>query len=80
MASPDISKLDLLSPSWLYIKEYTEHRLVELRDKNESPGLNIDETNILKGKIQYAKEIIKLADEKTNFKKPVVENTDAEVW
>jgi len=51
---------DKTSIEWLRLKEYCNDRLNEMREENDSTSLDIDETNKLRGMIEFAKEILEL--------------------
>jgi len=52
--------IDKTSIEWLHIKEHCESRINEMRIENDSTSLDIDETNKLRGMIEFAKEILEL--------------------
>lgn len=55
------------SQEWLDIKEWAEGRLQELREQNDSDATE-RETSILRGKIEFAKEILTLGESNPQIK------------
>lgn len=56
--------LDRNSATWLGIAKLVEARLAELRESNDNSQLTLGETNLVRGKIDFAKEILALGDDK----------------
>ena len=52
--------IDKNSLEWRYIMDYVEERINELRNDNDSIVLSIEETYFIRGKIDFAKEILDL--------------------
>lgn len=61
------------SDEWRQVKAFCEQKIAEMRVDNDNPGLDFDETNVLRGRIQFAKEILEL--EQDPEPKPKVADT-----
>lgn len=57
-------ELDLYSGTWYYVRDYCKKRLDELRKDNDNPNFDDLLTAILRGRIQFAKEILDLSKPK----------------
>lgn len=51
------------SPTWVYIEDWANIRLAEVRQANDSQLLDATKTAILRGKIKTLKEILALPDD-----------------
>lgn len=52
--------LDDLSSTWIFIKNWAEKDLEELRRKNDNPNLNELQTQLIRGKIKKLKNLLEL--------------------
>lgn len=53
-------EFDPYSVTWLYVRDYCNKRLDELRRDNDNPTFDDLLTAVLRGRIQFAKEILDL--------------------
>lgn len=63
-------ELDPYSGTWIYVRDYCKKRLEELRRDNDNPNLDDLSTAILRGRIQFAKEILDLPKPKPTVPEP----------
>lgn len=59
-APPDF---DEQSGTWAFMKQHLEKRLADCRNDNDSPSYDIEQTQILRGRIQEIKDLLDLPGE-----------------
>lgn len=63
VAGPLITAGDRSGECWAKIRQFYEQRLESLRRANENPKLTLEQTNVLRGRIQECRAILKLDKE-----------------
>ena len=61
VGTPDLGKLDELSGTWLFIKNWAEEELAIKRKLNDKP-LDAEKTAMLRGEIKVLKKVANLPD------------------
>jgi hypothetical protein len=51
------------SDEWRAVQAFCEKKIAEMRADNDNPGLDHDETTLLRGRIMFAQEVLALADD-----------------
>jgi hypothetical protein len=69
-------RLDIYSETWIYIRDYCLTRLDDMRKSNDNPNLDDLSTAILRGRIQFAKEIFELPNPKPTAPEPELDEED----
>ena len=69
-------ELDIYSGTWIYVRGYCLTRLDETRRANDNPNASDLATAILRGRIQFIKEILELPKPKSSIPEQELDDED----
>ena len=69
-------ELDIYSGTWIYVRGYCLNRLDETRKANDNPNTSDLATAILRGRIQFIKEILELPKPKSSIPEQELDDED----
>jgi hypothetical protein len=58
-----LGKIDVYSPTWVYVRSWARERLQALREANDSTSKTDVQTSAIRGEIRAMKDILALPDE-----------------
>jgi hypothetical protein len=59
-----LGRIDVYSPTWVYVRSWARERLQALREMNDSMNKSETQTAAIRGEIRAMKEILALPEEK----------------